>query len=661
MRKTKGKEVDYQEFIKGKSFRHVEAGFDCGDLPYPLFDYQGPIVRWALKRGKAAIFAQTGLGKTIMQLAWADKVAKHTGCPVLVLAPLAVSNQTIEEGAKYGIHVDKADPDMPMIGKGIVITNYEQLHKFNADDFNGIVIDESSILKGMDGRRRKEITGFAQNIPYRLSCTATPSPNDFMELGTQSEFLGIMSQVEMLAMFFIHDGGDVAKWRLKGHGESKFFQWLATWAVVIRKPEDLGFDGSRHALPELIYHSHVIETEPESSLFVEPAQGLQDRNKARKDSVHDRVAKAAEIANGMDGQVLIWCHLNEEAEILQRIIPGSVNVQGSDDAEFKVDAAMWFCGKEESLLSTGFRSKLAKLNKEPEWTEKLTSKNITSAIEKIALPSQPNTSSSTSLNDLNTCEVTQNSILKNLSEPLSNKLLSTNAGVQSMQPTMSTEKKPNKKSKSGSQQTPISDLRNGCVHTGSQLMTTNQCLQIKTEDALFADVQILDAQKEKGFTLITATNQEKFEDCSVLIAITDLENSKTQSNRSIGQLDTFSQHRSGRVLISKPRMFGYGLNLQSCNQMIFVGLSDSWESYYQAIRRCWRFGQQRPVTVHIVSADTEGAVIENIQRKDQQNKVLGEKMVTHMKTMMDKSIFSAATTKTEYNPTIKMELPKWLM
>jgi len=466
MRDTNGKEIkagdDYQQFLKQKAFRHVEAGFTPDALDYPLFDYQEPIVRWALKRGKAAIFADTGLGKTIMQLAWADQVSKHTNGPVIVLAPLAVSSQTIEEGMKYGIHVEKANPGAAFFGPGIVITNYEQLHKFNPDDFRGIVLDESSILKGMDGRRRKEITEFGRHIPYRLSCTATPSPNDFMELGTQSEFLGIMSQVEMLAMFFIHDGGDVSKWRLKGHGESKFFQWLATWAVVIRKPDDLGFDGSAHQLPPVVYHSHVVETVPEDALFVEPAQGLQDRNKARKSSVDDRVAKAAEIANSMDGQVLVWCHLNEESEKLTAAIRDAVEVKGSDKPEHKTSAMIGFA------------------------------------------------------------------------------------------------------------------------------------------------------------------------------------------------------HGDVMVLVSKPKICGYGMNFQSCHQMIFVGLSDSWESYYQAIRRCWRFGQKKPVHVHIVSADTEGAVVENIRRKDQQNAVLGQKMVEHMKTMMDKEIFSAATTKTEYNPEKSIKMPSWV-
>lgn len=642
--------MDYQEFISAKSFRHVDAGFDVADLPYPLFDYQAPIVKWALKRGKAAIFADTGFGKTIMQLAWADQVAKHTGCPVLILAPLAVSNQTIEEGAKYGIRVEKANPGAPMFGPHVVITNYEQLHKFSPDVFQGVVLDESSILKGMDGRRRKEITEFAQSIPYRLSCTATPSPNDFMELGTQSEFLGIMSQVEMLAMFFIHDGGDVAKWRLKGHGQSKFFQWLATWAIVIRKPDDLGFDGSRHALPELVYHSHVIETEPEDSLFVEPAQGLQDRNKARKDSVRDRVAKAAEIANGMDGHVLIWCHLNEESELLTRAIAGSVEVKGSDAPEHKELAAKWFVGKNVTVLNGRLYEESPCRGQKS--THKQGSKNTKTIL---------NTEKSESLNleiqiqEKNTCESTQQQTEKNLEGLQSSRPNTTESEGSDTHQIANTEIEKRQKSLSISEQTQKKDLPIDLENMGSLQINMENFCHHKAADAQFADAQTQDAKNKSGFMLTTAMQQGESEDCFAQTATRVLESSKTPLICSIQQLDT-----SRRVLISKPRIFGYGLNFQNCHQMIFVGLSDSWESYYQAIRRCWRFGQTKPVHVHIVSADTEGAVIENIKRKDEQNKVLGEKMVEHMKTMMDRSIFAAATTKTEYNPQIKMELPQWL-
>jgi len=453
--------LDYQEFIKTKQFKHISAGFDADLSDYPLFDYQEPIVKWALKRGKSAIFADTGLGKTIMQLSWADQVSKHTNSPVLILAPLAVSTQTIQEGMKYGIHVEKLNTESDVFGAGIYIINYEQLHKVK-DQFIGIVLDESSILKGMDGRRRKEITAFAKGIAYRLSCTATPSPNDFMELGTQAEFLGIMSQVEMLAMFFVNDMSDTGKWRLKGHGHKKFFEWLATWSVVIRRPSDLGYDDSKHELPELKYHEHVIETQPDDGLFVNPAQGLQERNKARKESVNDRVEMAANIANSIEGPVLVWCNLNDESEKLSNLIDGSVEVKGSDKPEHK----------EKTLV---------------------------------------------------------------------------------------------------------------------------------------------------GF-----------------------------SNNDV------------KCLVTKPKIAGFGMNWQNCNNMIFVGLSDSWEAYYQAVRRCWRFGQTNEVNVHVISADTEGAVVENIKRKDKQNIRLGESMVEYMKTMMEKEIFSAATEKTEYNPQQEMRIPKWL-
>lgn len=453
--------MNYQDFIEAKRFDHVSVGFDSQLSKYPLFDYQEPIVKWALKRGKAAIFADTGLGKTIMQLTWADQVAEKTNAPVLILAPLAVASQTIEEGRKYGIHIEKLNIDADVFGRGIYIINYEQLHKVK-NQFMGIALDESSILKGMMGARRKEITDFAKGIPYRLSCTATPSPNDFMELGTQSEFLGIMSQIEMLAMFFIHDGSDTAKWRLKGHGQKKFFEWMATWAVVIRTPSDLGFDGTRHELPELIYHEHVIETSPTDQLFVEPAQGLQDRNKARKDSVIDRVKLAADIANSISEPVLVWCNLNDESEQLTKSIVDAIEVKGADSPEHK----------EKTLL---------------------------------------------------------------------------------------------------------------------------------------------------GFA-----------------------------------------HNEVKCLVSKPKIAGFGMNWQNCNHMIFVGLSDSWEMYYQAIRRCWRFGQKKPVHVHVISADTEGAVVENIKRKDKQNQDLGRSMVEHMKTMMEKEIFAAAVEKAEYDGDVVFKLPEWI-
>jgi len=451
--------MNYKEYLKQKSFVHLNAGFQPDEdlIHAGLFDFEKDCVRWACRRGRSAIFADTGLGKTIMQLSWADQVVHSTSRPVLILAPLCVAQQTVREGLKFDIaseYIRSGSSDAM-----IRVTNYEMLKNFQPENYSGIVLDESSILKGLNGTVRRQITDFASTIPYRLSCTATPSPNDYMELGTQSEFLGIISQTEMLATFFIHDGSDTAKWRLKGHGRVRFWEWLATWAVVIRHPSDLGYSAEGYDLPPLKHFEHIVETDPVEELFVSPAMGLQERNRARKESINDRCAIAAEIANGIDGACIIWCNLNAESELLKKLIRGAVEVTGSDTISHKERSAMGF----------------------------------------------------------------------------------------------------------------------------------------------------VDGEIEK--------------------------------------------------LISKPRIYGYGLNLQHCHHIIFVGLSDSWESYYQAIRRCWRFGQTESVEVHIVSADTEGAVVANIKRKEEQNKRLGEEMVRLVRDYTIAEIKGASIERTEYKPSVEMQMP----
>ena len=453
--------MSYQDFIQQKEFKSYPSGFSSDVSGYGMFEHQSDITRWALNRGKAAIFADTGMGKTLMQLAWADQVARHTGNPVLILAPLAVSDQTIAEGDKFGIAVERYTGS-DVFGPHVFVTNYEQLHNVQIDQFDGVVLDESSILKGMQGKIRKQITEGFRGTPYRLSCTATPSPNDFMELGTQSEFLGIMSQTEMLAMFFIHDGGDTSKWRLKGHGKKKFFQWLATWAVFISKPSDLGYSDDGHELPDLVFHEHVIESGVTDGLFAPIAQGLLDRNRARKDTVEARVAEAAMIANRIRGQCLVWCHLNNESQQLVDMIDNAVQVTGSDEPGDKAARMLGFARGEVSKL------------------------------------------------------------------------------------------------------------------------------------------------------------------------------------------------------VTKPKIAGFGMNWQSCNQMVFVGLSDSWEQFYQAVRRCWRYGQNKPVHVHIVSADVEGGVLANIKRKESQHKQLKAEMIAIMRDCTLADLGKASAEKTEYKPNVNMEKPSWV-
>ncbi len=454
----------YSDFIKSKDHIVATAGFEADESTYPslIKDHQRVGVTWALKRGRSALFYDTGLGKTLAQLTFADQVVKKTGKPVIVIAPLAVSRQTQREGDKFGIDC-KVVAHGDEITNGINITNYEKLHHFDCSVFSGVVLDESSILKGLNGKLRKLITESFKDTPYKLSCTATPSPNDYMELGTQSEFLDIMSQVEMLAMFFVHDGGDTSKWRLKGHGKIKFFEWLSTWSMFLSSPAQLGFDGDEYKLSPIKYHSHMIETEPVNSLFVEPAQGLLDRNRARKSTIQARCEMAASIANKLAHPCVIWCNLNDESKLLSELVIDSVEVTGSDKDEHKT----------ESII--------------------------------------------------------------------------------------------------------------------------------------------------------------RFADCEI------------------------------KALVTKPKIAGFGINLQKTHHAIFVGLSDSWEAFYQATRRQWRFGQTETVHVHIVSADVEGAVVDNIRRKDAQHEDIKSQMDALFTGYMRKEIFGASVEKTDYMPDQSIIIPHWLI
>lgn len=443
----------YDEFVAKKEITFSAVGFAPRNLSERMFDFQREIVEWACRRGRAAIFADTGLGKTIMELAWADQVATHTGLPVLIVAPLCVAHQHIREAEKFGLYARYVRDHFDIGSDRIILTNYEMLDRFDLSEFGGVVLDESSILKNSTGKTRTKIIADCQQVNYRLSCTATPSPNDHMELGNQAEFLGLMSQTEMLAMFFTHDGGDTQKWRLKGHGKTKFWEWMSTWSVCIRKPSDLGHSNDGYDLPSLTIEQHIVESQKpiEGELFVMDAHSLTDRRKAQRESITDRVAKVAELVNADTEQWIVWCHLNDESDALAKSIEGAESVKGSDSIETKEDRMM------------------------------------------------------------------------------------------------------------------------------------------------------------------------RFEDGSL------------------------------RVLVTKPSIAGFGMNWQHCNRMAFVGLSDSFEQYYQSVRRCYRFGQKRPVQVHIVTAQAEGAVKANIERKQAQFTDMSESMVEHMRGLMQKAVKGAAMEKTEYS------------
>lgn len=354
--------MTYQEFLESKIKNIDAAGFDCGDINPMLFDFQDHIVRTALKKGRYAIFADCGLGKTAMQLVWADKVVKHTHKPVLILAPLAVSGQTVLEGLKFHVHVQRWYDDLnkrSAIPEGIYITNYEQLEKIDTSYFSGIVLDESSILKNFEGAiRNRVIEGFAQT-PYKLACTATPSPNDPMELGNHAEFLNIMSRTEMLAMYFVHDGGETSKWRLKGHCEQLFWDWVSNWAIMLSKPSDIGFNAEGYDLPDLNLIEETIKTKERNNgmLFNDIAVSATNFNQELRLTRVDRLSKVVDIVNSSDESFIIWVKQNEEGEYLRKLIPNAVEVKGSDSPEYKEDKLLGFGHGHFRVLIT--KSKIA--------------------------------------------------------------------------------------------------------------------------------------------------------------------------------------------------------------------------------------------------------------------------------------------------------------
>ncbi len=336
----------YQAFLESKAFTVKASGFDPPrSLNSKLFDFQRDIVRMALKKGKYCLFEDCGLGKTPQQLEWSAHVADRAGRPVLIAAPLAVSQQTKREGQKFCIPVTICR-EQSDVRPGVNVTNYEMIKNFQPHKFSGIVIDESSILKG-DGPMRKMITEFASHIPYRLACTATPAPNDYMELGNHLEFLGIMSKPEMLATFFVHDGGDTSKWRLKGHAESEYWKFLARCAVMVRKPSDLGYDDGNFALPPIKYHQHTVAAEWSADyLFPVEAKTLQERQGARRDSLEARAKLCADLVNSSKEQWLVWCNLNDESRALAKLIPDAVEVTGSDSDAHKEQTPVRFVNGE---------------------------------------------------------------------------------------------------------------------------------------------------------------------------------------------------------------------------------------------------------------------------------------------------------------------------
>ena len=456
----------YQDFVAKKLQLVTPSGMDVSPVDVGLFDYQDMLVKWALKRGRAAIFADTGLGKTRMEISWAATVSRETGGNVLLLAPLAVAAQTVQEAASVGISIKlcRSDDD---VEPGLCITNYDRLHLFNTTRFIGVVLDESSIIKHHTAKTLQALMDAFGRTPYKLCATATPAPNDWTELGTHAEFLGICTRSEMLSEYFVHDGAKTQVWRLKGHAREQFWRFVASWGAMVRNPSDLGFDGSRMILPPLNIHEHMLESDISEAqsrgcLFPVEAGSLMERRHARKQSMSGRVAACAAEVNATDEQFLVWCELNDEADALTDAIPGAVEIRGSDDIDAKETALMDFAA---------------------------------------------------------------------------------------------------------------------------------------------------------------------------------------------GRI---------RVLITKPKIAGWGMNFQSCAYMAFVGVNDSYESYYQSVRRCWRFGQKRPVNVHLYVSEAEGSVLANLKAKEYEARLMADHLSVATKSAVLDSIVGQERRTNTYAATKRVLSPSWL-
>jgi len=457
--------MDYKEFLKTKELQSIAVGFEVekDSLNSSLFPFQRDIVAWALKKGKCAVLIGCGCGKTIIQLEWCNQICKHTGKDALIIAPLSVVKQTAREAKKFNIaevHICRSQED---VKPGINITNYEMIEHFDTSHFEAVCLDESSILKSFTSKTTSNLTDKFYRTPYKLLCSATIAPNDFTEIGTSCEFLGIMSRTEMLATYFVHDGGKTSDWRLKRAAVQKFWEWFATWAICFNNPIELGYEIDGYDLPELSIKTILMESEiQEGELFAKPAESLTERREARKMSIDDRTEKAKDLTESDDSQWLLWVDYNDESTILHKKIEDSVEVKGSDEPEYKAQASI--------------------------------------------------------------------------------------------------------------------DFANGDI----------------------------------------------------------------------------------RCLVSKPSIFGFGSNFQSCNNMVFCGLSDSYERFYQAVRRCWRFGQKKPVNVYIVLSEREVNILENIKRKEKQMNEMQKQMTSRMKDVTLAEIQHTTRITTSYEPDVKMVLPGFL-
>lgn len=646
----------YAEFLERKLQANTASGFEPLWMPDFLFPFQRALVEWAVHMGRAALFADCGLGKSPMLLTWAHNVHLKTGKPVLVATPLGVAAQLLAEAEKFGVEAAiSRDGSVPA---PIVITNYERLHHFQPDQLGGMVCDESSILKNFDGATKAAVTEFMRTLPYRLLDTATAAPNDYVELGTSSEALGYLGFTDMLSRFFTNAQGNIGTgrgylgkanaWRFRGHAEEPFWRWVTSWARAIRRPSDLGYDDTGFDLPPLEYRQHLVtpRSAPEGVLFELPAVGLQEEREEQRRTLTERCEAAASLASEHDVSIL-WCHLNDEGDLLERLVPNSVQVRGSDSPEFKEAAIKWFTGQHCICHDLLFRGKLATWWRGPRGIGETTTPHIASN----ASLSPTTTSDDTPMNGVNTCDAGPNGTRTASVSTEPTRLTNETPNVASVtRKTLPTGSKCAESPGNGRQPTQTSASLSGSASSVSPLTNTGNSSVGKGVGVPSAGANSA-PPVANGSTSITAINQAESGVPSVAPATWDSESSLTiQTDWS--ELHCICGHASGiRRLISKPVMFGYGLNLQHCDHMTYFP-NHSYEALYQAVRRCWRFGQTNPVTVDLVTTEGGLRTLANLQRKAATADRMFDALVTHMRDGL------SLRSNDRYDTTV--EVPQWL-
>lgn len=607
---------EYLDFLKNKQKLHITSGFNINEteLNEMLFPFQKFIVKKALHEGKYAVFAACGTGKSPIQLEWANKVAIHTKKPVLILCPLAVSAQTIREGKKFNIEVCKYDgSDFP-----IQISNYEQLDNIDCNLFSGIVLDESSILKQFTGVYKKLIIEKFKLTPYKLACTATPSPNDLNEIGNHSEFLDVMDANDMRMRWFVRDEG-MNNYRLKGHAEEDFFGWIGSWAIVLRTPSDIGFEDDGYILPPLNIFERIIETpkKEDGNLFNSTSVNATNFNFELRVTLIPRLEAVVDIVKNSNENFICWVKQNIEADRLQKLLPEAKEVRGSDSVEKKEFIALWFGDKGNECLCN--------IKEEKKNIKKNTIKCITQKTENQfvnehhpELSKKEKQTLNTKNKKLNIVENTIKTIKKNLIDsPQSLEKKETHVEEKDTIQTMNTKNVLNCKQEKQENEIQKQTLNINLKHNMDlPLNSTKNYLIPKIMDVQFVEQNQLYETVNKDCMLTTAIKQEKLEDCCVQTVITDLENLKIQKYCLNVPLCTYCGGTLRKILISKSKIFSFGLNFQNCNNQIFSALDFSFESLHQSIRRSYRFGQKNEVNIYLITTDTMENVIASIRRKE---------------------------------------------